>query len=183
MKPKKIVLGVGGGIACFKSVMLASQLTQKGFEVFPFLTPAAQKFVQALSFEGVTQNHAALDHLRVDARGVSTSLFAAEADAMVIAPATADLIGKIALGLAGDVVTLAALVAPKLRFFCPAMNDRMWENPIVQKNVILLEEYGWKRIGPEEGHLAEGYSAPGRMAEPETILSCILERLGARSGR
>ncbi len=177
MKPKKIILGVGGGIACFKAVLLASQLTQKGFEVFPFLTSAAQKFVQALSFEGVTKKHAVLDHLTVDERGVSATLFAGEADAMIIAPATADLIGKIAGGLGGDAVTLAALVAPEHRFFCPAMNDRMWGNPIVQKNVRILEENHWKRIGPEDGHLAEGYSAPGRMAEPTTILNCIAQEL------
>ena len=181
MKAKKIVLGVGGGIACYKAVMLASQLTQKGFEVIPFLTPAAQSFVQALSFEGVTQKHAVVDHLQVDERGVSVSLLAAEADAMVIAPATADLIGKMAAGMGNDPVSLAALVAPDLRFFCPAMNDRMWKNPFVQRNVEAMEKANWRRIGPENGHLAEGYSAPGRMAEPDRILASILEILHSHS--
>jgi phosphopantothenoylcysteine decarboxylase/phosphopantothenate--cysteine ligase len=174
---KRIVLGVGGGIACFKAVMLASQLTQKGIEVFSFLTPAAQAFVQALSFEGVTKSPAITDHLQVDSRGISVTLIAGEVDAMIIAPATADLIGKIAAGFGGDPVSLAALVAPEQRFFCPAMNDRMWKNPLVQRNVRILEDAGWERIGPEEGHLAEGYSAPGRMAEPETILGLILKSL------
>jgi len=177
VKAKTIVLGVGGGIACFKAVMLASQLTQRGFQVFPFLTQAAQSFVQALSFEGVTQNRAVTDHLVVDDKGISATLLAGEVDAMVIVPATADLIGKIAAGFGGDSVTLAALVAPKHRFFCPAMNDRMWKNAIVQRNVRILEEANWKRIGPEDGPLAEGYSAPGRMAEPETILESIVQEL------
>ena len=82
--------------------------------------------------------------------------------------------------MADDAVTLAALCAPALKFFCPAMNDLMWANPMVRRNVGILEEHGWRRIGPEKGRLAEGYVGHGRMAEPEKILEQLRAALQSR---
>ncbi len=114
----------------------------------------------------------------MDPDGIATHLKPAMAAAFIVVPATADLIARLALGLAGDAVSLGALSAPELRFFCPSMNDRMWNNPLVQANVQRLEGAGWQRIGPDFGQLAEGYEGDGRMSEPERILEVVVAALG-----
>lgn len=175
-----IFLGVGAGAATFKAVALASLLAQSDLRVRVLLTPASQEFVRPLQFAAVTGEPVAADTMALDEDGAAAHLAPADAAAFVVAPATADLIARLAHGLGGDAVSLGALSAPELRFFCPAMNDKMWNNGFVAENVQRLERAGWRRIGPEVGRLAEGYEAAGRMTEPEDIRAAVLAALEAR---
>ncbi len=176
----KVLLGVGGGIAAFKAAALCSQLVQRGYDVRVALSPSAGQFVGALTFEGLTGKPVILSSTQIDPDG-SVPHIAATRDAalMVIAPATADLLGRLAAGLCDDPVTLAAIACRCPRLLCPAMNDAMWENRIVQRNVETLTAHGFELLGPVAGHLAEGYDAVGRMVEPEAILAAVEERLPA----
>lgn len=173
----EVVLGVGGGAASFKAVALASLLRQAGFSVRTLLGRGGRAFLEPLSFTAVTGRAPIESTSAVDADGVASHLKPADAIAFVVAPATGDMIAKIAHGHGDCAVSLGALSACEHRFFCPAMNDRMWRNPFVQENVARLEERGWQRIGPETGPLAEGYEAVGRMTEPADILMSILDAL------
>ena len=178
MSAERVVfVGVGAGAATFKAVALASKLRQAGLKVRVLMTPGALEYVKPLSFEAVTGIAPVTTVHSIEDDGIATHLKSAEAAAFVVLPATASLIGALAHGLAGDPVSLAALSACDRRYFCPAMNDRMWKNPIVQNNIATLETHGWTRIGPETGMLAEGYEAIGRMCEPEAIAERILGSL------
>ena len=157
----QIQLCVGAGAATFKAVALASKLRQEGFLVRVAMSHAAQEFVRPLSFEAVCSGPVVTTSTSMDADGYASHLRSGESDALVLLPATADLIGKIAHGLADDAASLAALCAPVVRLFCPAMNDLMWRNPIVQDNVTRMEQAGWERLGPTTGMLGEGYEAKG----------------------
>lgn len=174
----KILLGVGGGIAAFKVAALASQLVQRGHDVRVAMTPSATEFVGAVTFEGLTGHVVIGSTTQIDPDGTAPHVAAtSEADLMVIAPATADLIGRLAAGLCDNAVALAAVACRCPRLLCPAMNDAMWQNGIVQRNVTTLVEAGFEILGPVEGHLAEGYDAIGRMVEPDVILETIESRL------
>ena len=178
MNTKNVLLGVGGGIAAFKVAALASQLVQAGVRVRVAMTPAAAEFIGPLTFEGLTQAQAILSPTQVDRDGRAPHIEATRtADLLVIAPATANLIAKLAAGACDDAVSLAALCCKCPKLLCPAMNDAMWESPVVQRNVGTLRELGYDLLGPTTGHLAEGYDAIGRMAEPEEILAAVVERL------
>ncbi len=179
----EVLLGVGGGAACFKSVALASALAAEGFAVRTCLTAAAEAFVRPLSFQAVTGGPVVTSSLAVEPDGGASHIAAGGCVLMVVAPATADLLAKLALGFAGDAVTLAALCQRGPRILCPAMNDRMWESPPVRRNLERLREDGWEILGPVEGRLAEGYSARGRMVEVETILERVLELLPETDSR
>jgi phosphopantothenoylcysteine decarboxylase/phosphopantothenate--cysteine ligase len=167
---KNVLLGVSGGIAAFKAAALASQLVQAGARVRVAMTREAAEFVGPVTFEGLTQ---------VDRDGTAPHIEATRnADLLVIAPATANLIAKLAAGACDDAVSLAALCCKCPRLLCPAMNDAMWENPVVQRNISTLRELGYELLGPVSGRLAEGYDAVGRMVEAEEILAAVQERLG-----
>lgn len=177
------MLGVGGGIAAFKVAALASQLVQRGHEVRVAMTPSAAEFVGALTFEGLTGQKVIRSATQVDPDGGVPHIAATrDADLMVIAPATADLVARLAAGLCGDPVSLAAIACRCPRLLCPAMNDAMWENAIVQRNVQTLRDAGFEVLGPVAGHLAEGYDAIGRMVEPDAILEAIEGLLDRRYG-
>jgi len=178
MTRRTIQLCVGAGAATFKAVALASLLRKRGHAVRVAMSRAATAFVGPLSFEAVTGTRPAVDSTAVEADGTASHLAAGAADALVLVPATADLIGRVAAGLGDDAASLAALCAPERRLFCPAMNDRMWLNPLVQANVARLEQHGWLRLGPVEGMLAEGYEAVGRMVEPEDVVARLDALLG-----
>ena len=170
-KPAKIVLGVGGGIAAFKAAALASQLVQREHEVHVAMTASAQQFIGALTFEGLTGRRVIVTSTQIDADGRAPHIDATrDADLMIVAPATANTLGKLASGLCDDPVTLLAIACRCPRLLCPAMNDAMWEDSIVQRNVEELRGHGYVFAGPDVGHLAEGYDAPGRMVEPEAIV-------------
>jgi phosphopantothenoylcysteine decarboxylase/phosphopantothenate--cysteine ligase len=183
---RRVLLGVTGGIASYKAGWLARLLAQANAEVDVVLTSGAQEFVRPLTFEGLTGREVyndlfaaghALDHIRL----------AREAEAIVIAPATADFMARAASGQAGDLLSaiLLATTAPVL--FVPAMNDRMWAHPQTQRNAAHLRDIGYSVLEPDVGMLAAGEGAgPGRMPEPETIFAHIgrmLEQRGALAGR
>jgi phosphopantothenoylcysteine decarboxylase/phosphopantothenate--cysteine ligase len=172
----EVVLGVGGGVGAFKAAALASQLVQNGFRVRVAMTAAATEFVTPLTFAALTGEPVAVRSTAMTPEGQAAHIeWAGRADCMVVAPATADLIARLAAGMADDAVTLGALCATRARIFCPAMNDRMWDHPLVRRNAAGLVALGWVQMGPVEGHLAEGYSAAGRMVEPLEIVARVKE--------
>jgi phosphopantothenoylcysteine decarboxylase/phosphopantothenate--cysteine ligase len=165
----RVLLGVTGGIAAYKACELLRLLVKDGHEVTPLLTPDAERFVTAHTFEALARREAARDlypHL-------------VDADLLVIAPLSANTLAKLAHGLADNVLTQAALAVQGPVLGAPAMNVRMWQHPATQANVALLRERGVELVGPEEGELAEGEHGPGRMSEPEAIFARCLELLGA----
>ena len=183
---RHILLGVTGGIASYKSVILARRLTQAGATVDVVLTRAAREFVGAITFEAVTgrlvkhsllgEGHA-LDHIHL----------ARAADLVMVAPATADFLSRAATARADDLLTAVLLATDAPVLLSPAMNDRMWAHPLVQENVSRLSAAGYTVIDPDTGSLAAGESdAPGRMPEPESLLlhaARILEGGGDLAGR
>lgn len=169
---RDVLLGIGGGIAAYKLAFAASRLVQQGCSVRVAMTKRAQDYVGALTFEGLTGRKAILSSTQVDADGSAPHIEAAKkARVYVIAPATADLLGKLAAGVADDAVTLLALTVRCPVLLCPAMNDAMWNAPVVQQNVAALRARGLHVLGPVTGHLAEGYDAIGRMVEPDAIVA------------
>ena len=169
---RKIVLGVSGGIAAFKSCELVSQLKKRGAQVRVVLTRHACEFVPPLSFETLSGNPAYTDgqDRRYEIGHVALAKWA---DAMVIAPATANILAKAACGIADDLLstTLVANAAPVL--FAPAMNAAMWRNPATQANLETLRGRGAHFVGPETGFLACGDADVGRMSEPEQIVAAL----------
>ncbi|MEO0481433.1 MAG: flavoprotein [Planctomycetota bacterium] len=171
----KILLGVGGGIAAFKVAALCSRLVQDGHSVRVAMSRSSRAFIGERTFEGLTGQAVIGSSTQVDPDGrVPHVTDARNADVLVIAPATADLIAKLAAGVCDDPVSLAAVCCLGRRIVCPAMNDSMWLHPATQRNVETLRELGYEIIGPVEGWLAEGYASIGRMVEPEEILTSIL---------
>jgi phosphopantothenoylcysteine decarboxylase / phosphopantothenate---cysteine ligase len=165
----RVLLGVTGGIAAYKSCELVRLLVREGHEVVPLLTPDAERFVTAHTFEALARREAPRDlypHLL-------------EADLLVIAPLSANTLAKLAHGLADNLVTQAALAFRGPVLAAPAMNVRMWEHAATRANAATLRERGVELLGPEEGELAEGEQGLGRMSEPEAIFARCLELLGA----
>jgi phosphopantothenoylcysteine decarboxylase/phosphopantothenate--cysteine ligase len=184
---KRIVLGVTGSIAAYKAVDLASKLTQAGALVDVILTDSAARFVTPLTFQSVTGRPAYTDadlwgpqaHVLHVGLGRSAELF-------VIAPATAHTLAKLAVGTAGDLLSLTALAAHCPIIIAPAMDGGMFEHPATQENLRLLAERGATVLGPEFGHLASGLAGIGRMTEPIDILAHVrflLSRGGPLAGR
>jgi phosphopantothenoylcysteine decarboxylase / phosphopantothenate---cysteine ligase len=179
-KPLLILTGVSGGVAAYKTVELVSSLRKAGHEVHVAMSPAATQFVTPLTFAAVSGRRV-LDQLWPETnRGELKDLYphlypATECDVFILAPATADMIAQIAIGLGKDAVSTSALSLPKRcsKFFAPAMNVEMWEQDAVQANVRKLESMGWTRIGPESGHLACGAEGCGRMSEARDILTVL----------
>jgi phosphopantothenoylcysteine decarboxylase/phosphopantothenate--cysteine ligase len=164
----RILLGVTGGIAAYKACELLRLLIRAGHEVTPLLTPDAERFVTAHTFEALARREAPRDlypHLT-------------EADLLVIAPLSANTMAKLAHGLADNVLTQAALAFRGPVLAAPAMNVRMWEHAATKENAARLVERGVELIGPEEGELAEGEYGPGRMTEPGVIFARCQELLG-----
>ncbi len=179
---REVLLGIGGGIAAYKIAMVASRLVQQGWSVRVAMTSRATEYVGALTFEGLTGHKAILSSTQVDADGSVPHIAAARAAKVYcIAPATADLLGRLAAGLADDPVALLALTCRCPILVCPAMNDAMWLHPVVQQNKAALQVRGLHFLGPVEGHLAEGYDAIGRMVEPDRIVAEIQALAGKSS--
>lgn len=178
--PRTVLLGICGGIAAYKALEVASRLRKAGHSVHVAMTHAARKFVTPLTFAAVSGNPV-LDRLFPSGPAAGESAYphlypATRADAFVLAPATANTLGKIAQGLGSDLVSTCALSLPPtcLRLFCPAMNVEMWHQPVVQAHVQTLESRGWIRIGPDRGALACGMEGEGRMSEPAEIVDRLL---------
>ncbi|WP_010498270.1 bifunctional phosphopantothenoylcysteine decarboxylase/phosphopantothenate--cysteine ligase CoaBC [Paenibacillus elgii] len=171
---KTVLLGVSGGIAAYKAAAVCSKLAQAGADVRVIMTESATKFVAPLTFQTLSRHDVIVDTFdEKDASVVSHIDLADRADVVVIAPATANVIGKIALGLADDMLstTLLATTAPIL--VAPAMNVHMYAHPAVQANMQKLAERGVRFIEPGTGQLACGYVGKGRLAEPEEIVAAV----------
>jgi phosphopantothenoylcysteine decarboxylase/phosphopantothenate--cysteine ligase len=177
---RHVVVGVSGGIASYKSCILVRRLAEAGARVDVILTEGAAEFVRPLTFEALSgrpvltslwTRGTALDHVRLPQ----------EADLIIVAPATAHLIARVAQGLGDDLLTTLLLARTSPVLFAPAMNDAMYANPATRANLAVLAERGFTFVGPEIGALAEGPSdRPGRMSEPETILAHAARLLQGR---
>lgn len=182
---KRVVLGVSGSIAAYKSVDLASKLTQAGALVDVILTDSAARFVTPLAFRSVTGRVVHTDLWALDDHIAHVGLGEA-ADVMLIAPATAHTLAKMAHGLADNLLTVTTLAARCPVAVAPAMDGGMWENPATAANVAVLRERGVHVAGPAEGRMASGLSGRGRMLEPSELLGevrLLLARGGVLSGR
>ena len=167
---RHVVLGVSGGIACYKSCILARRLADAGARVDAVLTEGAAEFVRPLTFEALT-GRPVLSSLWEPGGALSHVRLGHEADIIIVAPATAHLIARVAQGLADDVLTALLLARTAPLLLAPAMNDEMFANPATKANLEILRQRNVAIVGPEIGPLAEGPSErPGRMSEPETIL-------------
>ena len=174
-----VVLGVSGSIAAYKACDLASKLVQAGHRVDVALTRNAERFVAPLSFAALTHRRVFTDDAWGDDAFPHDHLrLTGEADLMVVAPCTANLLGKFAAGLADDIVTTTWLAAACPRLVAPAMNTRMWEQPRVRANVATLQGDGVSFVGPAAGWLSEDEEGVGRMSEPAEILEAIAGLLG-----
>ena len=175
---KTIVLGVSGGIACFKAAALASMLKKQHADVQVIMTENATKFVTPLTFEQLTGNKALVDTFDRDfVHSVEHIAVADRADFVLIAPATANVIAKFAHGLADDMLTTTVLACRCPKAVAPAMNTGMYENPVTQDNLAALRRYGWEIVDPATGRLACGASGKGRLPEPEDLLEVCLHAL------
>jgi phosphopantothenoylcysteine decarboxylase/phosphopantothenate--cysteine ligase len=178
----EVVLGVSGGIAAYKSVELVRLLTREGARVTPVLTRAALRFVGATTFSALATNPVKVSLFEDEDPSPHTSL-ARQAELILVAPATARLIGLYANGISGDLLTATLLAARSPVVICPAMHTEMWENPAVQANVALLKERGVRIIGPEAGPLAGGDTGIGRMSEPTAIVAELRSLFSTTAGR
>lgn len=171
---RTIVLAVTGGIAAYKAAALVRELKHADAEVLVIMTQDAKEFITPLTMETLSQNPVASNMFnRENKWSMEHIALADRADLLIVAPATANCIGKAASGIADDLVstTVITMMSSIPILMAPAMNNRMWENPIVQKNVAFLKENGLHFVGPAEGRLADGRIGVGRMADIEDILA------------
>jgi len=179
---RRVVVGVAGSIAAYKAVSLVRLLAERGAIVDVAMTPAATQFVTPLTFASLTHRRVVDDVMALDAEQQIAHVELAEgADAIVIAPATANLLAELAAGNAGNAVTAIALASRAPLVVAPAMDAGMWTHPATQRNVETLRGFGHLIVEPEVGSLASGLTGVGRLAEPETIVEAV-ERLFARAG-
>ena len=183
----RVVLGVTGSIACYKAADLASKLMQEGARVDVVLTRGASNFVTPLTFRSLTHRPVITDLFDADSeQAVNHVAMAHEADVVLVAPATAHVIAKLAHGFADDALTTTALASAAPLVVAPAMDGYMFDNPATQENLETLRRRGATIIGPESGHLASGMRGMGRMSEPARIvdsLKVVLGRRGDMAGR
>lgn len=174
MNGKKVLLCVTGGIAVFKAAATTSKLKQAGYDVRVMMSNGAEKFVTPLTFQTLSRNHVYTNTFDENNPEVVAHIDLADwADVVIIAPATANIIGKLANGIADDMISTTILATRAPVFIAAAMNVHMFENKIVSENMEKLRGYGFHFIEPNEGYLACGYVAKGRMEEPERIIEII----------
>ena len=187
IQDKRIVLGITGSIACYKAADLASKLMQAGALVDPILSDSALNFITPLTFQSVVGRRAHVDSDLWGSQGhVLHIQLGKQADLLLIAPATANTLAKLAHGHADNLLTITALAATCLILVAPAMDGGMFAHPATQENLDILRQRGVGVIGPAEGHLASGMVGPGRMLEPGQILGYVrwtLSKGGPLSGR
>jgi phosphopantothenoylcysteine decarboxylase/phosphopantothenate--cysteine ligase len=178
---KRILLIVGGGIAAYKALELVRRLKERGASVRVILTKGGAEFVTPLSFSVLSEDKTFTDLFDLkDEAEIGHIRLSREADLVVVAPATADLLAKMATGTASDLASTVLLATDKRVLVAPAMNVRMWQHPATRRNVTTLRADGIHLVGPEEGEMACGEFGPGRMAEPETIVSAIARLLSEK---
>ncbi|WKZ33358.1 MAG: bifunctional phosphopantothenoylcysteine decarboxylase/phosphopantothenate--cysteine ligase CoaBC [Thermodesulfobacteriota bacterium] len=181
LKAKKITLGVTGAISAYKALELARLLVKEEAVVRPVMTRSAAEFISPLSLSTLCCNPVSMELFdSIGEARISHIELAQKADLIIVAPATANFIGKAAAGIADDLLTNIAMAASAPILLAPSMNTRMWENPVVMENVRKLERAGYRFIGPEEGALACGYEGKGRLAKVEDILDAAMEALSPK---
>ena len=178
LKDKTVVIGVSGGIAVYKTLDVVSRLRKLGVNVNVIMTKSATEFVTPLSFQSLSQNYVVCDMFEDpktwDVEHIS---LAKRADVFLIAPATANVIGKIANGIADDMLTTTVMATKAKVLIAPAMNTNMYENPILQRNINTLKELGYNFVEPESGRLACGDTGKGKLASAETIVDEVVKLL------
>ncbi len=175
---KHIVIGVTGGIAVYKILDVASRFRKLGYSMNTIMTKNAMEFVQPLAFQTITNNYVVTDTFeRPYTWDVEHIALAKKADVMLIAPATANIIGKVANGIADDMLSTTVMAARGKVIFAPAMNSAMYDNPIVQENIAYLKEKGYLFIEPDSGWLACGDKGSGKLPAPEKIVEYVVEVL------
>jgi phosphopantothenoylcysteine decarboxylase/phosphopantothenate--cysteine ligase len=178
VQDKRILLIVGGGIAAYKSLELVRRLKERGASVRAIVTKGGAEFVTPLSLSVLTEGRAFTDLFDLkDEAEIGHIRLSREANLVVVAPATADLLAKMAHGLADDLATAVLLATDKPVLAAPAMNVRMWQHPATRRNLAALKVDGIEFVGPDEGEMACGEYGPGRMAEPQAILETIASLL------
>ena len=178
LKGKTVLLGVTGGIACYKSANLASALVKQGANVQVVMTRNATEFIGPHTFESLTGNRVSVDTFDRNYQfHVEHIALADQADLVLVAPATANVLAKLAHGLADDMLTTTILACSCPKIAAPAMNTKMYENPVTQDNLNILRKYGWEIVEPASGRLACGAVGKGKMPEPEDLLECVLHAL------
>ncbi len=175
---RNVVIGVSGGVAAYKALEIVSLLIKKGVNVNVIMTESATKFVTPLSFQSLSQNMVTCDMFtEPKAFEIQHISLAEKADVFLVAPATANIIGKVANGIADDMLSTTIMATKAKVIFAPAMNTNMYENPIVQDNIKKLKSFGYEFIDPAEGRLACGTSGKGKLESPEVIVDRVLMEL------
>ncbi len=181
---RKVILGVTGSVAAYKSLQLVTDLRKRGIEVVVIMTASAQKFITPLSFKSLSQNDVITDIF--EENSVYNPLHISISnndDIIVIAPASANTIGKIASGISNDALTCTVMASLATKIIVPAMEGRMYKNPIVQENIKKLTNLGYIFLGPITGRLASGKEDIGRMVEVDVIVSEIVNVLQIKETR
>ena len=182
MNNKKVLLGVSGGIAVYKALDVISRLKKKGIEVKVIMTKSATEFVTPLSFQSLSENPVVIDMFdEPKVWEIQHISLAKWADLVVVVPATANIIGKVANGIADDMLSTTIMATKAEVIFCPAMNTNMYENKIVQKNMATLKDLGYGFINPASGRLACGDIGRGKLENTEIIAEKIIKKLSSKS--
>src|ERR1700730_18224292 len=178
MQGKTVVLGVCGGIAAYKAAEICSTLKKSGIDIHVIMTKSATQFIAPLTFQALSRNPVITDIFHEPDPSVVGHIHLADAaDVLLVAPATADMIGKVANGIADDMLTTPIMATTAAVIFAPAMNVHMYENPIVQDQINYLKTKGYMFFEPGEGPLACGYTGKGRLPEPDDIVEALLPML------
>ena len=169
-----IVIGISGGIAAYKACGIISYLKKEGANIYVIMTENATKFITSLTLEVLSGHKVVVDMFdRPDYMNVEHISLARMADLFLVVPATANILGKVANGIADDMLSTTIMATKAPVIFAPAMNNGMYENPIVQNNLEKLRSYGYKIIEPSIGHLACGYEAKGKLPKSEEIIDYV----------
>jgi phosphopantothenoylcysteine decarboxylase / phosphopantothenate---cysteine ligase len=178
---RHLILGVSASIAIHRALDLASRFKKRGDRVSVVMTPDAVKLVAPVTFQAISLSKVFCDMWELtDGFDHDHIRMAQTGDLLLVAPASASTIGKLAHGFGDNVLLTTALAFQGPKLFAPAMNWRMWSNPIVRENVERLDRFGWTRIGPADGDLACGESGPGRLADVDDIVRAVDQALAAR---
>ena len=171
-----IIIGMCGGIACYKICSITQALKKNNFNVDIIMTKNATQFITPLTMRSLSNNQVVVDMLHeTDNYDIKHISLAQKADVILVAPATANIIGKVANGIADDMLSTVIMATKANVIFAPAMNNNMYLNPIVQQNIKKLKNLGYKFIDPQVGHLACGDEAIGKLADTKTIVDKVLE--------
>ena len=179
----EIVLGITGSIGAYKACDLVRLLKDAGYAVSCLLTQRATKFITPVTLQALSERKVHTDLFELDSPQIAHTTLADHAKLILVAPATANIIGKYANGIADDLVSCVLLATRAKVLFAPAMNVHMWQHPSVQRNVTTIKRLGARIVGPDVGKLACGYEAIGHLAEPEEILQAVKQLVPVSAGQ